>query len=156
MTVYLIHARTEPHVWILLEVIAVIAWPDTLETNVRRVSSYINYIKLFKVRESRRWMVPESRNGFFPTFWTQLVNNLMYIFSCPKINKCSAENNYITWNSAAFYFWFSYKKYEFSTKDGGYKCVIFCNQQTSMTVYLIRARTEPHVWIKLEVIAVIA
>ena len=69
MTVYLIHARTEPHVWILLEVIAVIAWPDTLETNVRRVSSYINCVSnSLKLRESRRWMVPESRNGFFPTF----------------------------------------------------------------------------------------
>ena len=35
-------------------------------------------------------------------------------------------------------------------------CELFCNQQTSMTVHLIHARTEPHVWIKLEVIAVIA
>ena len=35
-------------------------------------------------------------------------------------------------------------------------CELFCNQQTSMTVHLIHARTEAHVWIKLEVIAVIA
>ena len=35
-------------------------------------------------------------------------------------------------------------------------CELFCNQQTSMTVHLIHARTEPHVRILLEVIAVIA
>ena len=68
MTVYLIHARTEPHVWILLEVIAVIAWPDTLETNVRRVSSTLIISNSLKLGESRRWMVPESRNGFFRLF----------------------------------------------------------------------------------------
>ena len=37
MSVYLIHARTEPHVWIKLEVIAVIARLDTLEATVKRV-----------------------------------------------------------------------------------------------------------------------
>ena len=37
MTVYLIHARTEPNVLILLEVIAVIARLDTLETTVKQV-----------------------------------------------------------------------------------------------------------------------
>ena len=68
MTVYLIHARTEPHVWILLEVIAVIAWPDTLETNVRRVSSYINYIKLFKVRRKPKVDGTGVSQWFFPTF----------------------------------------------------------------------------------------
>ena len=39
MTVYLIHARTEPHVWIKSEVIAVIARLDTLETTVKQVST---------------------------------------------------------------------------------------------------------------------
>ena len=39
MTVYLIHARTELHVWILLEVIAVIARLDTLEATVKQVST---------------------------------------------------------------------------------------------------------------------
>ena len=68
MTVYLIHARTEPHVWILLEVIAVIAWPDTLETNVRRVSSYINYIKLFKVRRKPKVDGTGVSQWFFPDF----------------------------------------------------------------------------------------
>ena len=38
MTVYLIHARTEPHVWIKLEVIAVIARLGTLEATVKRVN----------------------------------------------------------------------------------------------------------------------
>ena len=38
MSVYLIHARTEPHVWIKLEVIAVIARLDTLEATVKRVN----------------------------------------------------------------------------------------------------------------------
>ena len=38
MIVYLIHARTEPHVWIKLEVIAVIARLDTLEATVKRVN----------------------------------------------------------------------------------------------------------------------
>ena len=38
MSVYLTHARTEPHVWILLEVIAVIVWPDTLEATVKQVN----------------------------------------------------------------------------------------------------------------------
>ena len=37
MSVYLIHARTEPHVWIKWEVIAVIVWLDTLETTVKQV-----------------------------------------------------------------------------------------------------------------------
>ena len=37
MSVYLIHAKTEPHVWILLEVIAVIALLDTLEATVKQV-----------------------------------------------------------------------------------------------------------------------
>ena len=37
MTVYLTHARTEPHVLILLEVIAVIAMLDTLEATVKQV-----------------------------------------------------------------------------------------------------------------------
>ena len=36
-SVHLIHARTEPHVWILLEVIAVIARLDTLEATVKQV-----------------------------------------------------------------------------------------------------------------------
>ena len=45
MTVYLIHARTEPHVLILLEVIAVIARLDTLEATVKQVNNYIKYIK---------------------------------------------------------------------------------------------------------------
>ena len=49
MTVYLIHARTEPHVLILLEVIAVIAKLDTLEATVKQVNNYITYIKLWKV-----------------------------------------------------------------------------------------------------------
>ena len=39
MTVYLIHARTELHVRILLEVIAVIALLDTLEATVKQVST---------------------------------------------------------------------------------------------------------------------
>ena len=39
MTVHLIHARTEPHVWIKLEVIAVIALLDTLEATVKQVST---------------------------------------------------------------------------------------------------------------------
>ena len=38
MTVYLTHARTEPHVLILLEVIAVIAGLDTLEATVKQVN----------------------------------------------------------------------------------------------------------------------
>ena len=33
-----LHARTEPLVWIKLEVIAVIAWQDTLEATVKQVS----------------------------------------------------------------------------------------------------------------------
>ena len=37
MSVYLIHARTERHVWILLEVIAVIALLDTLEATAKQV-----------------------------------------------------------------------------------------------------------------------
>ena len=35
--VHLLHVRTEPHVLILLEVIAVIAWLDTLEATVKQV-----------------------------------------------------------------------------------------------------------------------
>ena len=46
MTVYLIHARTEPHVLTLLEVIAVNARLDTLEATVKQVNNYIKYIKL--------------------------------------------------------------------------------------------------------------
>ena len=46
MTVYLIHARTEPHVLILLEVIAVNARLGTLEATVKLVNNYIKYIKL--------------------------------------------------------------------------------------------------------------
>ena len=38
MTVHLIHARTEPNVLILLEVIAVIARLDTLEATVKQVN----------------------------------------------------------------------------------------------------------------------
>ena len=38
MSVYLIHARTEPHVWIKSEVIVVIVWQDTLEETVKQVS----------------------------------------------------------------------------------------------------------------------
>ena len=37
--VYLLHVRTEPHVLILLEVIAVIAWLDTLEVTVKQVTT---------------------------------------------------------------------------------------------------------------------
>ena len=37
--VYLLHVRTEPHVLILLEVIAVIAWLDTLEATVKQVTT---------------------------------------------------------------------------------------------------------------------
>ena len=39
MTVYLIHARTEPNLLILLEVIAVIARLDTLEATVKQVNN---------------------------------------------------------------------------------------------------------------------
>ena len=39
MSVYLIHARTEPHVWIKSEVIVVIVWQDTLEATVKQVHS---------------------------------------------------------------------------------------------------------------------
>ena len=37
--VYLLYVRTEPHVLILLEVIAVIAWLDTLEATVKQVTT---------------------------------------------------------------------------------------------------------------------
>ena len=37
--VYLLYVRTEPHVLILLEVIAVIAWLDTLEATVKQVTA---------------------------------------------------------------------------------------------------------------------
>ena len=50
MTVYLIHARTEPHVWIKLEVIAVIARLGTLEATVKRVIS--NFVFLYCFTES--------------------------------------------------------------------------------------------------------
>ena len=33
-----IRVKTEPHVWILLEVIAVIVWLDTLEATVKQVN----------------------------------------------------------------------------------------------------------------------
>ena len=46
MSVYLTHVRTEPHVLILLEVIAVNARLDTLEATVKQVNNYIKYIKL--------------------------------------------------------------------------------------------------------------
>ena len=37
-TARLIRVKTEPHVWIFLEVIAVIVWLDTLEATVKQVS----------------------------------------------------------------------------------------------------------------------
>ena len=39
MSVYLTHARTEPHVWTKSEVIVVIVWQDTLEATVKQVHS---------------------------------------------------------------------------------------------------------------------
>ena len=46
MSVYLIHARTEPHVLILLEVIAVIVLLDTLEATAKQVHSILSYLGL--------------------------------------------------------------------------------------------------------------
>ena len=47
MTVYLIHAGTEPHVRILLEVIVVIARLGTLEATVKRVNFKLRVSLLF-------------------------------------------------------------------------------------------------------------
>ena len=46
MTVHLIHARTEPNVLILLEVIAVIARLDTLEATVKQVNFKTLYFSI--------------------------------------------------------------------------------------------------------------
>ena len=73
MTVYLIHARTEPHVLILLEVIAVIVRLDTPEATVKQVNNYITYIKLWKVgsKEVDGTRVAGVSQWFFSDFFNK-------------------------------------------------------------------------------------